>query len=73
MPDGLQDIRDIPEGELEFLHTILDDEIGFYFWLDMVGGFRKYPNLAAHLERHNIDKHLSNYEGDIRNALQDVF
>jgi len=73
MPDGLQDIRDIPEGELEFLHTILDDEIGFYFWLDMVGGFRKYPNLAAHLERHNIDRHLSNYEGDIRNALQDVF
>ena len=73
MPDGLEDIRDIPEGELEFLHTILDDEIGFYFWLDMVGGFRKYPNLAAHLERHNIDRYLSNYEGDIYNALQDVF
>ena len=73
IPDGLSDIRDIPEGELEFLHTILDDEIGFYFWLDMVGGFRKYPNLAAHLERHNIDRYLSNYEGDIYNALQDVF
>ena len=73
LPDGLVDIRDIPADELELIHTILDNEIGFYFWLDKTGGFRAYPNLAAHLERHNIDKHLSNYVGDIPDALQDVF
>lgn len=73
LPDDLSDIRDIPESDYELLHLILDNEIGFYFWLDMVGGFRKYPNLAAHLERHNIDRYLSNYEGEIQNALNDVF
>jgi len=73
LPDGLVDIRDIPADELELIHTILDNEIGFYFWLDKTGGFRAYPNLAAHLERHNIDKHLSDYVGDIPDALQDVF
>lgn len=72
LPDNLDDLRDINSDRLELLNTILSDEIGFYFWLDRTGGFRAYPNLAAHLERHNIDRELSKYTGDIQNALQDI-
>jgi len=77
LADGLSDdlsyLYDISRDDLDRLHTILDDELGFYFWLDKTGGFRHYKNLAAHLERHNIDKHMSNYVGDIPDALQDLF
>lgn len=72
LPDNLNDLRDINPDRLELLNTILSDEIGFYFWLDRTGGFRAYPNLAAHLERHNIDRELSKYTGEIQNALQDI-
>ena len=73
LPDDLNYLYDISQDDLLRLHTILDDELGFYFWLDKTGGFRHYKNLAAHLERHNIDKHMSNYVGDIPDALQDLF
>jgi len=72
LPDNLNDLRDINPDRLELLNTILSDEISFYFWLDNTGGFRAYPNLAAHLERHNIDRELSKYTGEIENALQDI-